>query len=64
VKAIFRIIIWIGALAVSAAVAHGSELNPAAVAFKLPDQIEWKSRSPDVGVRQSILVGDPEKPGL
>ena len=41
-KAVFRIIIWIGAPALAAA-AHGGELNPAAVAFKLPDQIEWKS---------------------
>jgi hypothetical protein len=61
VKAVFRIIIWIGALA---AAAHGGELNPAAVAFKLPDQIEWKSPSTNAGVQQSILVGDPTKPGL
>ena len=39
--------------------------SSAAVAFKLPDQIEWKSpSSANAGVQQSILVGDPTKPGL
>ena len=45
VRAVFRIMIWIGALALATAAAHGGELNPAAVAFKVPDQIEWKSPS-------------------
>ena len=37
------------------------ELDPKALAFKLPDQIEWKGTG---GNRNSVLVGDPEKPGL
>jgi hypothetical protein len=60
-KAMSRAIIWIGALTLAAA-AHGGELNPAAVTFKLPDQIEWKSPSANAGVQQSILVGDPASP--
>ena len=63
-KAISRMIMCLGVLALSAAAAYGGELNPAALTFKLPDQIEWKSPSPDAGVQQSILVGDPAKPGL
>jgi hypothetical protein len=60
-KAISRIIMCLGALALSAATAYGGELNPAALTFKLPDQIEWNS---DAGFQRSILVGDPAKPGL
>ena len=63
-KAISRIIMYLGPIALSAAAAYGGELNPAALSFKLPDQIEWKSPSPDAGFQRSILVGDPAKPGL
>ena len=35
---------------------------PAAVAFTLPDKIEWKQGS--ARSQQAILVGDPSKPGL
>ena len=38
-----------------------AELNPAALTYKLPDQIEWKGTG---GNRNAVLVGDPEKPGL
>jgi quercetin dioxygenase-like cupin family protein len=42
-----------------------AELNPAAVAFKLPDQIDWKMPpGDDHGVRNAVLVGDPSKEGL
>jgi quercetin dioxygenase-like cupin family protein len=40
-----------------------TELNPAAVTFKLPDQIQWSAPSPS-GVQNSVLVGDPSKEGL
>jgi redox-sensitive bicupin YhaK (pirin superfamily) len=40
------------------------ELNPAAVTFKLPDQIEWKTTSEFAGVETAVLAGDPSKPGL
>jgi quercetin dioxygenase-like cupin family protein len=44
-------------------VSVAAELNPAAVAFKMPDKIEWKG-DPAAGVLQSVLAGDPTKPGL
>jgi len=62
--AIPRIIMCFGALALATAAAHGAELNPAAVAFKLPDQIERTSPSANAVVQQSVLVGDPAKAGL
>jgi hypothetical protein len=38
-----------------------AELNPAAVAFKLPDQIPWST--PDArGVQTAVMAGDPAKP--
>ena len=40
---------------------HAAELDPAAVIFKLPDQIDWKGTG---GNRSAVLVGDPAKPGL
>jgi hypothetical protein len=46
---------WIGAMS-------AAEPNPAALAYKLPDQIKWTT-SPS-GSSQAILVGDPSKPGL
>ena len=38
------------------------DLNPAALAYKLPDQIKWVE-NPN-GAKQAVLVGDPAKPGL
>jgi hypothetical protein len=49
----------IGMLSISSA----AELNPAAVAYKLPDQIPWGP----VGARgeqNAVVVGDPTKPGF
>jgi len=44
-------------------VAHAAELNPAAVTYKLPDQIQWSAPSP-AGNQNAVLVGDPGKEGL
>jgi quercetin dioxygenase-like cupin family protein len=41
-----------------------TELNPAAVTFKLPDQIEWKSPPGNSGSQNAVMVGDPTKEGL
>ena len=38
------------------------DLNPAAIAYKLPDQIQWHD-SPE-GVRSAVMYGDPSKPGM
>jgi quercetin dioxygenase-like cupin family protein len=43
--------------------AHAAELNPAAVTFKLPDQIPWSQPNPN-GAQNAVLVGDPSKEGL
>ena len=48
-----------GMLSISSA----AELNPAAVTYKLPDQIPWSA--PDArGVQNAVVVGDPSKPGF
>ena len=52
------------ALLLTCALAHAVELNPAAVTFKLPDQIEWKTASEYPGLQTAVLAGDPSKPGL
>jgi len=44
-------------------VANAVELNAAAVVYKLPDQIKWSAPSP-AGAQNSVVVGDPSKPGL
>jgi hypothetical protein len=39
------------------------ELDPKAVVFKLPGQINWGPVTPN-GNQQAVLFGDPTKPGL
>jgi len=51
----------VGLLMLTVTIGQAAELNPAAVIYKLPDQIEWKGTG---GNRSAVLVGDPEKPGL
>ncbi|WFU57281.1 cupin domain-containing protein [Bradyrhizobium pachyrhizi] len=48
-----------GILSVSSA----AELNPAAVTYKLPDQIPW-SPVDARGAQNAVVVGDPSKPGF
>ena len=44
-------------------IGSAAELNPAAVIYKLPDQIPWSA--PDArGVQNAVVVGDPGKPGF
>jgi quercetin dioxygenase-like cupin family protein len=62
--ALSRTAICITAFLISAAAPAGAELNPAAVAFTLPDKIEWKSPRQNAGVQQAVMAGDPSKPGL
>ena len=38
-----------------------ADLNPAALIYKLPNQIEWKEALP--GAMEAVLHGDPSKPG-
>lgn len=46
--------VWFGSV-------QAGDLNPAALKYKLPDQIQWTT-SPS-GSSQAILWGDPAKPG-
>lgn len=39
-----------------------TDLNPAALIYKSPDQIQWKDALP--GAKMAVLQGDPDKPGL
>jgi hypothetical protein len=42
--------------------ASSAELNPAAVQYKMPDQIPW-SPVDARGAQIAVLAGDPDKPG-
>jgi quercetin dioxygenase-like cupin family protein len=50
-------------LILSSALARAGELNPAAVTFKLADQIQWGPPSA-AGAQSAVLTGDPTKEGL
>ena len=43
--------------------ASAAELNPAAVVYKLPDQIPWGPLNA-AGAQSAVVVGDPTKPGF
>jgi len=49
---------------VAQSAAQSAELDPAALIYKLPDQIQWRDPLGTSGVNQAILQGDPTKPGL
>ena len=51
------------ALAGMLSVSSAAELNPAAVTYKLPDQIPW-SPVDARGAQNAVVVGDPAKPGF
>jgi hypothetical protein len=57
---------WLAALLIAIVVSLGSakvsDLNPAAIAYKLPDQIKWTDEP--IGSKHAVLLGDPDKPGL
>jgi hypothetical protein len=57
---------WLVAFAiatiVSLASAKTTDLNPAAIAYKLPDQIKWSDD--DSGAKRAVITGDLSKPGL
>ena len=55
VAALLAPLLWVGA-------ARAADLNPAAVAYTLPDKIGWKV-NPN-GADQAVLFGDPAKEGL
>ena len=44
-------------------ISSAAELNPAAVIYKLPDQIPWGPVNA-AGAQSAVVVGDPTKPGF
>ena len=50
---------FMGMLSISSA----AELNPAALVYKLPDQIPWGPVNA-AGAQSAVVVGDPTKPGF
>ena len=44
--------------------AAAMELDPKALVYRLPDQIQWRDPTGASGVNQAVLHGDPTKPGL
>jgi hypothetical protein len=50
-------------LAATLSLGSAAELNPAAVIYKLPDQIPW-SPVDARGAQNAVVVGDPDKPGF
>jgi hypothetical protein len=50
-------------LAATLSIGSAAELNPAAVVYKLPDQIPWGPVNA-AGAQSAAVVGDPTKPGF
>jgi hypothetical protein len=50
-------------LAAMLSISSAAELNPAAVIYKLPDQIPWGPVNA-AGAQSAVVVGDPSKPGF
>ena len=51
------------ALAGTLSISSAAELNPAAVIYKLPDQIQWSPVNA-AGAQNAVVVGDLTKPGF
>jgi hypothetical protein len=56
------ILIGCFALTSSRFAVRAADLDPAAIAIKLPEQIPWTKA--EGGAQRAILAGDPDKPGL
>ena len=60
---LWRYPITLLAFAAMVRIGSAAELNPAAVIYKLPDQIPWGPVNA-VGAQSAVVVGDPAKPGF
>jgi hypothetical protein len=58
----YRLVAVVIAMLVSLGSAKVTDLNPAALAYKLPDQIKWTDEPS--GAKAAVLLGDLAKPGL
>jgi len=52
------------ALVLASAQPNAAELNPAAVTFTLPDNVQWQAIPGFPGAQRAVMVGDPSKPGF
>ena len=50
-------------LVATLSIGSAAELNPAAVIYKMPDQIPWGPVNAN-GAQSAVVVGDPTKPGF
>jgi hypothetical protein len=50
-------------LGASLSISSATELNPAALLYKLPDQIPWGPVNA-AGAQSAVVLGDPNKPGF
>ena len=50
-------------LAATLSLGSAAELNPAALVYKMPDQIPWGPVNA-AGAQSAVVVGDPNKPGF
>ena len=60
---LWRYVMTLLALAAMSGIGAAAELNPAAVIYKLPEQIPWGPVNA-AGAQSAVVVGDPAKPGF
>jgi len=60
---VWRYVMTLLALAAMSGIGVAAELNPAAVIYKLPEQIPWGPVNA-AGAQSAVVVGDPAKPGF
>ena len=60
---LWRYVMTLLALAAMSGFGAAAELNPAAVIYKLPEQIPWGPVNA-AGAQSAVVVGDPAKPGF
>ena len=62
-RQLWRCVVVPISLVVMLSASSAAELDPAAVAYKLPDQIAWGPVNA-AGAQNAVVVGDPSKPGF
>ena len=60
---LWRTLVIAASLAGTLSISSAAELNPAALVYKLPDQIPWGPVNA-AGAQSAVVVGDPTKPGF
>jgi hypothetical protein len=60
---LWRTLVIAASLAGTLSISSAAELNPAALVYKLPDQIPWGPVNA-AGAQSAVVVGNPTKPGF